>query len=64
MHVHVEMKRALQADVPPKDLFDLPVRETINRMRYIPEKDLSEITGIRDQVTEQIDGVIDLVREA
>jgi V/A-type H+-transporting ATPase subunit A len=64
MHTHEEMKRGLQADVPPKELFDLPVRETINRMRYIPEKDLSAITAIRDEVTVQVNGLIEQDREA
>lgn len=64
MHTHEEMSRALEVDVPPKSLFELPVKETINRMSYIPEDRLQEIMDIRDQVNLEVNGLIEQDQEA
>ena len=64
IHTHEEMSRALAAEVPPKELFDLPLKEMITRMRFIPEEDIAEIHGIREVATSELDRIIQQDREA
>jgi len=64
IHTHDEMSRAIVADVPPKELFDLPLKETITRMRFIPEEGIAEILEIREVVTSEIDRIIQQDRGA
>jgi V/A-type H+-transporting ATPase subunit A len=64
IHTHEEMSRALAADVPPKELFDLPLKETITRMRFIPEEGIAEIYEIREVATSEIDRIIQQDRGA
>lgn len=64
IHTHDEMSRALAADVPPKELFDLPMKEMITRMRFIPEEGIAEILEIREIVTSEIDRIIQQDRGA
>ncbi|MCK4535173.1 MAG: V-type ATP synthase subunit A, partial [Syntrophobacterales bacterium] len=59
MHTHSEMEKALLAGVSPRELFILPLKEEINRMRYIHEDNLSDISAIREHVTSQINGLIE-----
>ena len=59
MHTHEEMKKALRSGVAPRELFDLPLREDITRMRYIPEEDLDRIEAIKKEVTSQINDLIE-----
>jgi V/A-type H+-transporting ATPase subunit A len=59
MHTHEEMKKAIRGGVSPRDLFDLPLKEEITRMRYIPEDDLGSIEAIKADVTTQVKEVIE-----
>ncbi|MBN2586512.1 MAG: V-type ATP synthase subunit A [Candidatus Fermentibacteraceae bacterium] len=59
MHTHGEMRKAIRGGVSPRELFDLPLKEEITRMRYIPEKDLASIEAIMEDVTSQINEVIE-----
>jgi V/A-type H+/Na+-transporting ATPase subunit A len=59
MHANAEMKRALRSGISPRDLFDLPLKEEITRMRYIPEDDLATIESIKEDTTSQITDLIE-----
>lgn len=59
MHTHSEMEKALSTGVSPRELFNLPLKEEINRMRYIHEDNLSDISAINEHVTSQINGLIE-----
>ena len=59
MHTNGEMEKALHVGVSPRELFTLPLREEINRMRYIHEDDISDISAIKEHVTMQINGLIE-----
>ena len=59
MHTHSEMEKALGTGVSPRELFNLPLKEEINRMRYIHEDNLSDISAINEHVTSQINGLIE-----
>jgi len=59
MHTNAEMKKALRGGVSPRDLFDLPFKEEISRMSYIPEADLESIELIKKDVTSQINDLIE-----
>ncbi len=59
MHVHEEMSKAIKNGVPPKVLFDLPLKESVARMRYIPEDDLSSIENLKKEITSQVSKAIE-----
>lgn len=59
MHTHREMEKALLAGISPRELFNLPQKEEITRMRYIHEDDISDISAIEEHVTMQINGLIE-----
>lgn len=54
LHTHDEMAKAVQADVPPKVIFDFPLSEDIAKMRYIPEEEIESIEGLKDRITEAV----------
>jgi V/A-type H+-transporting ATPase subunit A len=56
---HDKMSEALERDVPPKGLFELPVREEISRMKYTSEEEIDGIRGLKEKVSEQIRDVIE-----
>ena len=49
---------ALKKGAPMNKLFNLPVRETIARMRYLEEKKISEIDKIEDQMKKEINELL------
>ena len=51
---HTLGMEALKKGVPMNKLFNLPVRETIARMRYLEEKNISGIDKIEDQIKKEI----------
>ena len=59
MHAHAEMKKAIRGGVSPRDLFDLPLKEEISRMSYIPEADIGTLESIKQDVTSQINDLIE-----
>lgn len=59
MHTHSEMEKALHDGVSPRELFSLPLKEEITRMRYIHEDNISDISEIKEHVTLQINGLIE-----
>ncbi len=59
MYTHSEMEKALLAGASPRELFSLPLKEEITRMRYIPEDDISDISAIKEHVTSQINSLIE-----
>lgn len=50
--------KALKAGVYLKELADLPVRDKIARMKYIPEENISEIADIKNELAESINQLI------
>ena len=40
------------------EVFNLPVREAIARMRYLEEKEISKIDDLEDRMKQEINGVI------
>ncbi|MEN8208479.1 MAG: V-type ATP synthase subunit A [Candidatus Fermentibacteria bacterium] len=55
MHTNAEMKKAIRGGVLPGDLFELPLKEEIARMSYIPEDHLDDMEAVREHVNSQID---------
>jgi V/A-type H+-transporting ATPase subunit A len=49
---------ALTKGAPMNELFNLPVREQIARMRYLEEKQISEIDKLEDTIKEQTNGLV------
>jgi V/A-type H+-transporting ATPase subunit A len=54
---HVGMD-ALKKGAPMNELFNLPVREQIARMRYLEEKQIDQIDKLEDTIKEQIGAII------
>ncbi len=54
LHFHKESLSAIAAGTETAQIFKLPVREEIGRAKYIPEKEMSKITAIRQTISEQI----------
>ena len=59
MHTHEEMTKAIRAGANPRDLFELPLREDISRMSFVPEEDLESIRAIKEKVTSQIEELLE-----
>ena len=49
---------ALKKGAPMNELFNLPVREHIARMRYLEESQIDQITKLEETIKEQINGLI------
>ncbi len=49
---------ALHRGAPMNELFDLPVREQIARMRYLEESQISQIDKLEDTMKQQINGIV------
>ncbi len=59
MHTNAEMRKAIRGSVSPGDLFELPLKEEIARMSYIPEDHLDDIEAIKEHVNSQINDLIE-----
>ncbi len=59
MHTHEEMTKAIRAGASPRDLFELPLREDISRMSFVPEEELDSIRAIGKEVTSQIKDLLE-----
>ncbi|MDR1731184.1 MAG: V-type ATP synthase subunit A [Synergistaceae bacterium] len=55
---------ALKKGAPMNELFNLPVREQIARMRYLEEKEIDKIDTLGDTMKEQINGLVPAGGEA
>ncbi len=51
-------KRALKAGIYMREIADIPVREEIARMKYIPEDEISKIDEIQKELRENIDNLV------
>ena len=49
---------ALHIGAPMNELFNLPVREQIARMRYLEESQISQIDKLEDTMKQQINGIV------
>ena len=49
---------ALKKGAPMNELFNLPVREQIARMRYLEESQIGQIDKLEDTIKEQINGIV------
>jgi V/A-type H+-transporting ATPase subunit A len=49
---------ALKKGAAMNELFNLPVREQIARMRYLEEKQIDEINKLEDTIKDQINGIV------
>ena len=49
---------ALHRGAPMNELFNLPVREQIARMRYLEEAQIGQIDKLEDTIKEQINGIV------
>jgi V/A-type H+-transporting ATPase subunit A len=54
---HIGME-ALKKGASMNEVFNLPVREAIARMRYLEEKEISKIDDLEDRMKQEISGVI------
>jgi V/A-type H+-transporting ATPase subunit A len=53
---HISMD-ALKKGASMNEVFNLPVREAIARMRYLEEKDIGKIDDIEGQIKNEVAGV-------
>ena len=49
---------ALHRGAPMNELFNLPVREQVARMRYLEESQIAQIDKLEDTMKEQINGIV------
>jgi len=49
---------ALKKGAPMQSVFNMQVRETIARMRYVEEKQIAQLDAIEAQIKEEIAGLI------
>jgi len=54
MHFHKEGLAGIEAGVDTTQIFKLAVREEIARAKYIPEKEMEKIAGIRETISQQM----------
>ena len=54
LELHHACIRAIEKKCPLRKLLDLPVRERIARMRYVPEKDIGQFDAIEDDIEAQL----------
>ena len=54
LELHHACIRAIEKKCPLRKLLDLPVREKIARMRYVPEKDIGQFDAIEDDIEAQL----------
>ena len=59
MHTNAEMKKAIRSGVSPGDIFELPLKEEVARMSYIPEDHLDDIEAIKEHINSQINDLIE-----
>ena len=64
MSTHNEMLKTLNAGVAPRDMFSLPFKEDIARMRYIPEDRLEDIEAIEGAVRTALEGLVEAEQSA
>ena len=60
LHTYDEMKRAIDADVHPRVIFDFPLSEDIAKMRYMHEDDIEQIVDLKKKITEAVNEKIQL----
>ncbi|MBN1425860.1 V-type ATP synthase subunit A [Candidatus Fermentibacteria bacterium] len=58
MHLDGRMKEALERKVDPLVLFAVKVRERIARAKFMPERDLGAVLAIKDEIDQEVDGLI------
>jgi len=58
MRFHELGMDALKREASMNEIFGLPVREKIARMRYLEEKDIDKIDLLEDEIKEQIDNLM------
>jgi len=54
LDLHHACIKAIEKRCPLRKLLELPVRERIARMRYVPEKDIAQFDAIRSEIEEQL----------
>jgi len=64
MSTHHKMRETLNAGVSPKEMFNLPFKEDIARMRYIPEERLQDIEAIKDSVRSALTDLVEAEQSA
>ena len=52
--LHRACIRGIEKKCPLRKMLDLPVREKIARMRYVPEKDIGQFDAIQDEIEAQL----------
>jgi V/A-type H+-transporting ATPase subunit A len=58
MRFHELGMDALKRGASMKDVFALPVRERIARMRYLEEKEIKQIDQIEDTIKSEMDDLV------
>ena len=59
MRTHEHMARAIDHGIPPEEIFDLPFREEVARMKYVPEAELSRLDELEERIAEAVSGVVE-----
>lgn len=54
LDLHHACNRAIEKRCPLRKLLDMPVRATIAKMRYVPEKDIGQFDSIQNEIEEQL----------
>ena len=59
MDFYYKGKKALEAGVPMKELFALPVRERIGRAKYTPEEEVENLfNDIENQLNKEMEELV------
>ncbi len=64
MATHGAMVDALRKGAPTRELFDLPARERIARMKFIPESEMERIDEVRETMGSQIEELVERQQSA
>jgi V/A-type H+-transporting ATPase subunit A len=54
LDLHHACIKAVEKRCPIRKIIELPIRETIAKMRYVPEEDIGRFDTIRDEIEEQL----------
>lgn len=59
LEFHRSSKNALEKEVPLEKLLTLKVRERIDRMRYIEEKNIKEFDSIEREIKREVESLVE-----
>ncbi|MBN1434700.1 V-type ATP synthase subunit A [Candidatus Fermentibacterales bacterium] len=59
MQTHDEMTRGIDQGAAPRDLFELPFRDEVARMKYLPENRIGDLEELLERISGAISGAVE-----